>query len=56
MSNPTYRTHVTDQEGQTMAEYSVLVGLLVLTVALAVPTLGSAIGNLYSVVVRPFGA
>lgn len=49
MSNRIHNhTPVTDEAGQTMAEYAVLIGFLVLIVALAIPSLGSAIGTLYS--------
>jgi Flp pilus assembly pilin Flp len=49
MSNRTHNhTPLTDEAGQTMAEYAVLIGFLVLIVALAIPSLGSAIGTLYS--------
>jgi hypothetical protein len=39
-----------------MAEYSVLIGFLVLIVALAIPSLGSSIGGLYSGFVQVLGA
>jgi Flp pilus assembly pilin Flp len=56
MSNHTLNdTPLTDDAGQTMAEYSVLIGFLVLIVALAIPSLGSAIGNLYSGFVQVLG-
>jgi Flp pilus assembly pilin Flp len=49
MSNRTHNhTPLTDEAGQTMAEYAVLIGFLVLIVALAIPSLGSAIGTLDS--------
>lgn len=56
MPHPTRHSPVTDQHGQTMAEYSVLVAALVLVVALALPLVGSAIGSLYSAVTQAFGA
>jgi Flp pilus assembly pilin Flp len=39
-----------------MAEYSVLIGFLVLVVALAIPSVGSAIGGLYSGFVQVLGS
>jgi Flp pilus assembly pilin Flp len=45
----------TDETGQTMAEYGVLITGIALVVALAIPTLGGAIGNLYRAVVGAFG-
>jgi|SwirhisoilCB3_FD_contig_101_632311_length_724_multi_5_in_0_out_0_2 Flp pilus assembly pilin Flp len=57
MSNRTHNhTPVTDEAGQTMAEYSVLIGFLVLVVALAIPSVGSAIGGLYSGFVQVLGS
>ncbi len=44
-----------DETGQTMAEYGVLITGIALVVALAVPTLGAAIGSLYRGVVGAFG-
>jgi Flp pilus assembly pilin Flp len=44
-----------DETGQTMAEYGVLITGIALVVALAIPTLGAAIGNLYRGVVGAFG-
>ena len=44
-----------DEAGQTMAEYGVLITGIALVVALAVPTLGTAIGNLYRGVIGAFG-
>jgi Flp pilus assembly pilin Flp len=44
-----------DETGQTMAEYGVLITGIAIVVALAVPTLGGAIGNLYRGVVQAFG-
>jgi Flp pilus assembly pilin Flp len=43
-----------DETGQTMAEYGVLVAGIALVVALAIPTFGAAIGNLFSAVVSAF--
>jgi Flp pilus assembly pilin Flp len=45
----------TEETGQTMAEYGVLISGIALVVALAVPTLGAAIGNLYRGVIGAFG-
>jgi Flp pilus assembly pilin Flp len=45
----------TDEHGQTMAEYGVLITGIAIVVALALPTLGTAIGNLYRGVVQAFG-
>jgi Flp pilus assembly pilin Flp len=44
-----------DETGQTMAEYGVLITGIALVVALAVPTLGAAIGNLYRGIIGAFG-
>ena len=44
-----------DETGQTMAEYGVLIAGIALVVALAVPTLGAAINNLYHGIVGAFG-
>jgi Flp pilus assembly pilin Flp len=56
MSNPTRHKLHTNQAGQTMAEYSVLLSAVALVVALAFPAIGSAIGALYSAVAQVFGA
>jgi Flp pilus assembly pilin Flp len=56
MSNPTHHRLVTDQAGQTMAEYSVLLSAIALVVAVAFPAVGSGIGGLYSAVAQVFGA
>jgi Flp pilus assembly pilin Flp len=45
----------TEETGQTMAEYGVLITGIALVVALAVPTLGAAIGNIYRGVIGTFG-
>jgi Flp pilus assembly pilin Flp len=45
----------TDETGQTMAEYGVLITGIALVVALAVPTLGAAIENLFHGVIQAFG-
>jgi Flp pilus assembly pilin Flp len=56
MTEPAHRRPpITDQRGQTMAEYSVLIGALVLTVALVLPQLGSSIEGLFSGVIGAFG-
>ena len=44
-----------DETGQTMAEYGVLVAGIALVVVLALPTFGTAIGNLFRGVVSAFG-
>jgi Flp pilus assembly pilin Flp len=44
-----------DEAGQTMAEYGVLITGIAIVVALAIPTLGGAIGNLYRTVAGAFG-
>ena len=44
-----------DETGQTMAEYGVLITGIAIVVALAIPTFGAAIGNLYRGVVGAFG-
>jgi len=44
-----------DETGQTMAEYGVLITGIAIVVALTIPTLGAAIGNLYSAVTGAFG-
>jgi Flp pilus assembly pilin Flp len=43
-----------DETGQTMAEYGVLITGIAIVVALTVPTLGGAIGNLFRGVVQAF--
>jgi Flp pilus assembly pilin Flp len=43
------------ETGQTMAEYGVLITGIAIFVAVAIPTLGGAIGNLYRAVVGAFG-
>jgi Flp pilus assembly pilin Flp len=56
MTKPAYRrSPITDQQGQTMAEYSVLIGALVLTVVLVLPQFGSSIEGLFSGVIGAFG-
>jgi Flp pilus assembly pilin Flp len=45
----------TDEQGQTMAEYGVLITAIAVAVALVIPTLGTAIGNLLRGVVQAFG-
>lgn len=44
-----------DETGQTMAEYGVLITGIAIVVALAIPTFGAAIGNLYHGVAAAFG-
>ncbi len=50
-----HSTSAADEAGQTMAEYGVLISGIALVVVLAIPTLGTAIGNLYRSVVGAFG-
>jgi len=44
-----------DESGQTMAEYGVLITAIALALALVIPTLGTAIGNLFRDVIQAFG-
>jgi Flp pilus assembly pilin Flp len=44
-----------DETGQTMAEYGVLITAIAIVVAVAIPTLGTAVGNLYRAVAGAFG-
>lgn len=44
-----------DDRGQTLSEYSVLLGLLVIVVAAAVPLLGNAVRGLYQGVIGLLG-
>jgi len=44
-----------DETGQTMAEYGDLITGIAIVVALTIPTLGAAIGNLYRAVTGAFG-
>jgi Flp pilus assembly pilin Flp len=44
-----------DESGQTMAEYGVLITLIAITMAVVIPTLGTAIGNLLHGVIQAFG-
>ena len=48
-------TTLLDDTGQTMSEYAMLAGLIMVVVAAAVPGLGSAVLNLYSGVAAAFG-
>jgi Flp pilus assembly pilin Flp len=44
-----------DETGQTMAEYGVLITGIAIVVALAIPTFGAAVGDLFRGVVQAFG-
>jgi Flp pilus assembly pilin Flp len=48
-------TTLLDDTGQTMSEYAMLAGFIMVVVAAAVPGLGSAVLNLYSGVAAAFG-
>jgi Flp pilus assembly pilin Flp len=39
--------HARDDSGQTMTEYSLVIGLIAAVVALALPFVGSAVARLY---------
>ncbi|HVC88385.1 MAG TPA: hypothetical protein VNC40_13315 [Gaiellaceae bacterium] len=44
-----------DESGQTLSEYSVLVGLIAVVLAAVVPVLGNAVARLYQGVIALFG-
>jgi Flp pilus assembly pilin Flp len=51
------RRHIFTQQdsGQTLAEYSLVVGLIAITVAAALPFVGTAVAQLYSQATAFFG-
>ena len=51
----TLHTTIEDQRGQTMAEYSVVVAVVALVVALVLPQLGSAITAFFTSEVQALG-
>jgi Flp pilus assembly pilin Flp len=50
-----FHTASTDESGQTMAEYSVVVAVIAVVVALVLPQLASAIGAFFTAAIRALG-
>lgn len=50
-----FHTASTDESGQTMAEYSVVVAVVAIVVALVLPQLATAIGAFFTAAVQVLG-
>jgi Flp pilus assembly pilin Flp len=56
MNEPHHNHHSPqDEHGQTLSEYSVLIGLLAIVLAAVVPVFGAAVASLYQGVIGLFG-
>jgi len=50
-----HTTHLFDELGQTLSEYSILVSAIAIVVAVAIPILGASVKGMFSAAVQALG-